>query len=106
VIFVSRYDWGHHCEDQGHQARAFGELDPDSGWLAALERVKRFAPDQYAREGHPDYEKWGRLSKYGSHNIFLADAAYGSDMMKLMARSGILYSSVYYLVNEDADQTN
>ncbi|KAF7333442.1 SET domain protein, sequence [Mycena venus] len=87
VCWVNRYDWGYHCADSTRAGRFFADIDPDSGWAAASKRQKQLeAAGQYRRKKDPDNERWERLEKYDSHNIFLIDAANGPDVIKLLAR--------------------
>jgi hypothetical protein len=88
VCWVNRYDWGSQCANPLATARALAKIDPESGWAAANERDKRLrAVGKYTHAGHPDYDRWPRLSSYDSDNIFLVDAANGPEVLKVLARS-------------------
>lgn len=93
VCWVNRYDWGSNCVDLLCMARVFADIDPGSGWAAAIKQEKqRQANGNYRRKGHPDNKWWDRLeTTHASHNTFLVDALKGPEIMKLLARFALLY---------------
>ncbi|KAJ7102776.1 hypothetical protein C8R44DRAFT_887512 [Mycena epipterygia] len=92
-------------------ARIFAKINPESGWPAANERHKRLgAVDKYTCAGHPDHDRWQRLSKYDAHNIFLVDAANGAEVLKVLTRPSKLDEHVRakessFLSNQDASES-
>ncbi|KAG7447048.1 uncharacterized protein BT62DRAFT_99560 [Guyanagaster necrorhizus] len=88
ISYVNRYDWGNHMYDWGYTTRTWGDIDPDSGWAAALERHRRRdrVHKYQMKEGHPDYERWERPGYYRHRKIFLFDAAHGPSVVKFTAR--------------------
>ncbi|KAJ6456588.1 hypothetical protein C8R47DRAFT_186897 [Mycena vitilis] len=92
VCWVNRYDWGHHCADQTGAAQFFADIDPDSGWAAAVKRRqdRLEARGKYRGKKDRDNERWERLETYDSRNTFLVDAANGPEVLKLVAQPSAL----------------
>ncbi|KAF7329487.1 hypothetical protein MKEN_00211100 [Mycena kentingensis (nom. inval.)] len=91
VTWVNRYDWGNHAHHDLAAARLFAALDPESGWPAAVERQRRLsAGNKYTKAGHPDAERWDRLSHYAGRNTFLVDAEHGVGLLKTISRPSLL----------------
>jgi hypothetical protein len=87
LAWVNRYDWGFHFSGTHDSARTLADIDPESGWRAAIERRKRLEQfHKYCEKGHPDSDRWDRIEKYRSRRIFLLDAEKTPEVIKLIAR--------------------
>ncbi|KAJ7666749.1 hypothetical protein DFH06DRAFT_250852 [Mycena polygramma] len=87
VCWVNRYDWGYHCADPTGAAQFFADIDPGSGWAAAIKRQDRLeSRGKYRGKKDRDNERWERLETYDSRNTFLVDAANGPEVLKLVAQ--------------------
>jgi hypothetical protein len=87
LAWVNRYDWGYHFYGADDPARTLADIDPESGWHAAIERSKRLRQVQkYCGKGHPDSDRWDRIEKFRYHRIFLLDANKTPEVIKLLAR--------------------
>ena len=87
LAYVNRYDWGCHFYGNGDTARTLADIDPESGWLAAIERWKRLRQvHKYCEKGHPDRDRWDRIERLRYHRIFLLDADKTPEVIKLLAR--------------------
>lgn len=89
VACVDRYDWGTHfsAHDEDLTPRTFADIDPGSGWKAAVERRKRLRKlGKECEEGHPDFDRWEKLIDYSDYGTFLVDAIHAPEAVKLLAR--------------------